>query len=107
MVAPDLLMTNRHVANYFVAGTGVESLEFKVGEDPGCDLKAEHGRSAERKLEFDGPVLMHPYWDIALIRVAGAPLQDVAPLVLRAERLAPLSVDAIRDLKISLPSFRS
>lgn len=86
VVGPDLLMTNRHVANYFVSGAGVDGLAFKPGEDPGCDLKAEHGSPAELLLELTGPVLMHPYWDVALVRVAGAPLAGIEPLTLRAER---------------------
>jgi endonuclease G len=90
VVGPDLLLTNRHVAKYFVQGIGTaDRLELDLAEEASCDLDAELGGVTTRILELDAPALVHPYWDVALLRVRGAPLADVEPLVLASERLEP------------------
>ncbi len=89
VVGPGLLLTNRHVAKFFVRGLGVTALELDLAEAASCDLDAELGGVTTRILEIDGPALMHPYWDAALLRVRGAPLADVEPLVLASRRIAP------------------
>lgn len=94
VVGEGLLMTNRHVAKYFVRGVGEQSdtqdaggsLVFVPGEDPSCDLKVEQGSSEKRLLSFARPVLMHPYWDVALLKVEGEALAGIAPLELTVER---------------------
>lgn len=88
VVGPGLLLTNRHVAKFFVRGLGVTALELDLDEAASCDLDAELGGVTTRLLDLDGPALMHPYWDVALLRVRGAPLADLEPLVLASRRIA-------------------
>lgn len=90
VVGPGLLLTNRHVAGRFVAGLGRQDpdeparLTFVSGREPSCDLKAEQENDDRVPLEVEGAVLMHPYWDIALLRVSGSALAEIEPLRLRS-----------------------
>ena len=71
VVGDDLMMTNRHVAELFATGLGGSGLRFITGRDAGIDFLRERG--SPRSLAFDvAEVLMiHPYWDMALLRVPG------------------------------------
>ena len=73
VVGPNLLMTNRHVAALFTVGLGRRNLRFTAG-DAAIDFKREltspeGDRSAT--LEVRGVVMIHPFWDMALLRVEG------------------------------------
>ena len=68
-------MTNRHVAALFTVGLGRRGLRFTAG-DAAIDFKreltsAEDDRSAY--IEVREVVMIHPYWDMALVRVEGLP----------------------------------
>lgn len=103
VVGPGLLMTNRHVAKYFVEGLGQAELELDLAEEASCDLDAEAGGVTTRILELDGAALMHPYWDVALLRVKGTPLADVEPLALASERVAPIDLYRLPVAVIGYP----
>ena len=66
MVGDGLVMTNRHVAGIFATGSGDRNLRFMSGE-AAIDFL--------RELRPDGPdaevrrmVMIHPYWDMAILR---------------------------------------
>jgi V8-like Glu-specific endopeptidase len=71
VVGPDLLMTNRHVAQIFVRGVGASHLQFLSGQSAVIDFYHENGRVESEVLAVEGVVMVHPYWDMALLRVRG------------------------------------
>jgi endonuclease G len=74
VVGPGLLMTNRHVARLFTDGLGTH-LTYHTGGSA-VDFKREDGTPASdtsARVEVMGVVMIHPYWDMALLRVAGLP----------------------------------
>ncbi len=73
VVGPGLVMTNRHVAEIFAEGLGDRRLSFRTGAAAGIDLKREHGRPAGTVLVVRKVVMIHPYWDMALLAVDGLP----------------------------------
>ena len=86
VVGDGLVMTNRHVAQLFAGGVGRGRLRFLPGQTAGFDPRREQPD------EPDGPtytvselVLIHPYWDMALLRVDGL---RVAPLRLAVDDVA-------------------
>jgi len=78
IVGQDLLMTNRHVAKLFASGVGSRDLRFTHD----ADVNFLHERDNPGTISFDlvEIVMIHPWWDMALLRVAG--LAGVAPLAL-------------------------
>lgn len=79
VVGDNLIMTNRHVAQIFSTGVGQKELRFIPGQTAGIDFKKEKGSEASRYLEAVEVVMVHPYWDMALLRVEGLPC-DLRPL---------------------------
>ncbi|MDT0353609.1 DNA/RNA non-specific endonuclease [Pseudonocardia charpentierae] len=73
VAGPGLLMTNRHVAELFASGLGRHRLQFQSGRGAKLDLKAERGGGAPTLLDVRGVVMIHPYWDMALLEVDGLP----------------------------------
>lgn len=79
VVGDDLLMTNRHVAELFASGLGDRSLTFRPGFTPASvDFGREIptvGRETRppEPLRVDEVVMIHPWWDCALLRVDGLP----------------------------------
>lgn len=89
LVGEGLLMTNRHVAEIFVDGLGVKRLRFKRG-DAAVDFRRERDMSENgHDTYFDvlDVVMVHPYWDMALLRIAGLPA-SYRPLTLATDELA-------------------
>ena len=75
LVGDGLLMTNRHVAELFVKGLGITRLRFNRG-DAAVDFRRERNTpndSRDTFFEVVEVVMVHPYWDMALLRVAGLP----------------------------------
>ena len=75
LVGDNLLMTNRHVAELFVQGLGVTRLRFNRGE-AAVDFRRERDTPEDSRdtfFEVVDVVMVHPYWDMALLRVAGLP----------------------------------
>lgn len=71
VVGKDLIMTNRHVASSFVTGLGQDHIEFQKKSRAMIDFKAEHKSSARRRLKIVDAVMIHPFWDMAILRVDG------------------------------------
>lgn len=77
IVGPDLLMTNRHVAEIFSQGLGRHRLQFRTGYSAICNCYHEYGGTKSEPLKVERVVMIHPYWDMALLRVKG--LTDERP----------------------------
>lgn len=69
VVGPGLVMTNRHVAEIFAAGIGVKHLRFRDGWRSAVDFKGERNRPDGPDLEVRRVLLIHPWWDMALLEV--------------------------------------
>ena len=82
VVGRGLVMTNRHVAELFCHGLGRRGLAFRRG-GARIHFGREHGAPArdEDMLLVEDVAMIHPYWDMALLRVAGLSAER-APLVL-------------------------
>jgi endonuclease G len=74
VVGPDLLLTNRHVAEFFVDGLGdAPALHFKPGVSASIDLKQEVSTLDSIRLTVVAPALVLDAWDAALLRLASLP----------------------------------
>lgn len=71
VVGEGLLMTNRHVAELFAEGVGLRGLKFISGLSGGIDFLRERRSLREDFLDFSAVVMIHPYWDMALVKVEG------------------------------------
>nr|WP_298101447.1 DNA/RNA non-specific endonuclease [uncultured Shinella sp.] len=102
IVGPNLLMTNRHVAQIFAMGLGERNLRFINGRAAGIDFRRDD--AAGTVFNILGIKMVHPYWDMAVLEVEGLPA-GITPL--------PLAVTDARDLfreevvVIGYPAFDS
>jgi endonuclease G len=85
IVGPNLMMTNRHVAEIFVRGVGrnPQRMAFVPGVTTAINFKREQGfrdDDGSGTMLITDIVIVHPYWDMALFRVDGA--IAVTPLTL-------------------------
>lgn len=76
IVGSNLMMTNRHVAEAFVRGTGRlrDQLSFIPGIESAIDFRRENEldpNDLSTSLRITDVVMVHPYWDMALFRVDG------------------------------------
>jgi endonuclease G len=70
VVGNGLVMTNRHVAEIFADGAGRRECVFRSGAQAGIDfLREVSGGTAFLKVE--SVVMIHPFWDMALLKVDG------------------------------------
>jgi endonuclease G len=83
------MMTNRHVAEIFTSGLGQQQLKFKSGLNAAIDFKREIVPSEPQLITVVQILMIHPYWDMALLQVSGLP--DQHPVL-------PLSVQHPEDL---------
>jgi hypothetical protein len=67
VVGSNLLMTNRHVAEIFSTGLGTRRLEFRSGLAASVDFKREILPSPPVLLDVRRVVMIHPFWDMALL----------------------------------------
>jgi endonuclease G len=81
VVGERLIMTNRHVAEIFSSGLGIRELNFKAGFRAGINFLHELNSPPGNTLMVKRIVLIHPYWDLALLSVDGLP-KEAAPLSL-------------------------
>jgi endonuclease G len=81
VVGKTLLMTNRHVAAIFASGLGRQNLLFIPGLGAAIDFKRERDRPDSVLVPVEEVVMIHPYWDMALLRVGALPAAQ-EPLVL-------------------------
>ena len=72
IVGDDALITNRHVAAIFATGVG-RSLQFQSGLGASVDFYRENGRTMSESLTVEEVLMIHPRWDMALLRVKGLP----------------------------------
>lgn len=89
LVGDGLMMTNRHVAQLFVGGLGMTTLHYTAG-DAAIDFKRERDTPAAESHPFQVQqvLMVHPFWDMALLRVAGLPAA-LKPLELATDEPAP------------------
>jgi endonuclease G, mitochondrial len=80
VVGKGLLMTNRHVAEIFSVGLGVDELSFRPGSTAAVDFRREVDRPESHPFSIARVAMIHPYWDMSLLVVEG--LDDVPPLTL-------------------------
>ena len=73
VVGENLLMTNRHVAQLFTKGLGTHLVYTPGGS--AIDFKREEGAThdASSRITVTSVVMIHPYWDMALVRVGELP----------------------------------
>jgi endonuclease G, mitochondrial len=102
VVGAGRVMTNRHVAEIFSNGLGDRSITFKAGLSSGFNLKRERGGGNGVTLNVVRVLLIHPYWDCAVIEVEGLP-PGAKPLVLSAE--APQALQNREIAVIGYPAF--
>jgi len=82
LVGPGILMTNRHVARLFAEGLGVDELIYQPGDalvDFRCDVDSDPAQASF--LTVERVLMIHPYWDMALVQVSGLP-PEYQPLTL-------------------------
>lgn len=87
VVGSGLVMTNRHVAEIFAQGVGDRGLSFVPDRRAGIDFRRDTG--AGTTLRVQRVLMIHPYWDMALLSVEGLP-SAILPL--------KLSLSDARDL---------
>lgn len=86
----NLLLTNRHVAEEFMAsGVNQFQLRFKPGMLGAVDLKEEVSSTVAKVLELTGEAAFSTEWDVAVIRVKSLPA-DIHPAPMEAEQPATL-----------------
>jgi endonuclease G len=104
VVGKNLLMTNRHVAEIFASGLGDRDIRFKAGLTAGIDFERERGDTASSIISIEKVVMIHPYWDMALLQVDGLSA-DHAPLLLSVAE--PESLVDTEIAVIGYPAFDS
>lgn len=102
VVGDGLLMTNRHVAGIFATGLGDRNLAFKAGHKAGIDFQRERGGTEGTTLLVRRVVMIHPYWDMAILEVEGLP-PDRKPLKLSVANVFDL--DGREIAVIGYPAF--
>jgi hypothetical protein len=80
IVGDGLLMTNRHVASIFAQGVGARDVHIPAGTETVIEF-SDDGKTQASSLRVRRVVLIHPHWDMALLKVEGLP-PDRRPLAL-------------------------
>jgi endonuclease G len=81
VVGTGIIMTNRHVAEIFARGLGDRRLDFIAGAKAGIDFGRELNTPTTPTLTVRRVLMIHPYWDMALLEVEGLDARH-APLKL-------------------------
>ena len=102
VVGENLLMTNRHVAEIFTSGLGDRKLTFKSGLSAGIDFVRERDSVASTVLAVRKVVMIHPYWDMALLQVEGLGADHVQ---LELSVRAPEEIVNTEVVVIGYPAF--
>ncbi len=102
VVGKNLVMTNRHVAGIFSNGVGTGTLSFKPGHRAGIDFLKELDRPQVAAFQVKRVVMVHPYWDMALLVVEELP-ENVKPLQLSLRDIAGNAM--IEVAAIGYPAF--
>lgn len=100
IVGDGVMMTNRHVAQLFAEGLGQEQLQFINGQTSNVNFTHELGQPVGIDFAVDDILMIHPFWDMALLEVSGL---EIPPLDILAENASDL---AGRDVAvIGYPAF--
>jgi endonuclease G len=102
VVGKNLVMTNRHVAAIFTAGVGTRRVTFKPGRKAGIDFKRELDRPTGPTLRVRRVLMVHPFWDMALLEVEGLPA-DIDALALSQREVSANQM--IEVAAIGYPAF--
>lgn len=86
VVGRGLVMTNRHVAEIFSTGLGGRNLSFKTGLGAGIDFVREQGRPQGQVFTVKRVVMIHPFWDMAILEVDGIDFNEGLALSLEDGR---------------------
>ena len=105
IVGPNLMMTNRHVAEAFVRGVGRlrNQLSFVPGIESAIDFRRENEldpNDLSTSLRLTDVVMVHPFWDMALFRVEGL---SVASGALKLSVRAPEDLTGRHIVAIGYP----
>jgi endonuclease G, mitochondrial len=109
IVGNGLIATNRHVAQLFSQGLGL-TIRYSEG-DAGINFKKEVDSDPSDRSAYVtvlGVEMIHPYWDMALVRVANLPTTSILPLSVKSpEDLVGRNIVAVgypaRDDRSDLP----
>ena len=82
VVGDGVMMTNRHVAQLFAQGLGRDRLQFVNGQSADVNFTHELGQEVGYDFVVESILMVHPYWDMALVEVSGL---DISPLGILAE----------------------
>lgn len=97
IVGKGLIATNRHVAQLFSQGLGL-TIRYKAG-DAAIDFKREVDTKDDDRsafLKVTGVEMIHPFWDMALLRVDNLPTTNMLRLSTKApEELVDRNIVAI------------
>lgn len=103
VVGDGILMTNRHVAELFVSGVGTRRISFQQDFKVGVDFRRERDRPQSEFFDIRNVLMIHPYWDMALLSVDGLDRAFRRPLRLTMTQSEDLSG---RDVAvIGYPAF--
>jgi hypothetical protein len=80
-VGERLFLTTRTLVQSFCSGVGVEPLVRLPDTEVSIALGAEQGTSDGLLLSLEAVVLVHPHWDVAVLRVQGDPESEPLPLL--------------------------
>lgn len=98
VVGPNLLMTNRHVGRIFTDGVGTKRLLYQP-DGAAVDFLREDGSSKAAVVRVTDVVMIHPYWDMALLEVDSLP-GNVVPL-----KLAAIDPERYRDRDVLIVGY--
>jgi len=101
VVAPDVLLTNRHVADFFIERSAA-GLQFKPGLSSALDFKQEVGIADAVPLRISAPIVILETWDAAILRVEPLPA-GVTPLPLAGS--APPDVEGRLATVVGYPAM--
>ena len=102
VVAQDLLLTNRHVAEFFVDGPPGTTLQFKPGMTSNVDLKQEVASADSITVRVTAPAVILDNWDAALLRIEPLPA-GVQPLSLAGA--PPPSIESRLVVVVGYPAL--
>jgi len=86
VVGKGLVMTNRHVAEIFGSGLGTRALAFKPDRKAGLDFLREQGQPTGTVFAVTRVVMIHPFWDMAILAVDGLEQRPILRLSLNDAR---------------------
>ena len=101
IVGDGLVMTNRHVAQVFASGLGCRGVVIHDGQKVGVDFVRERNRTGSEYVDVERVEMIHPYWDMALLRVSS--LAGRSPLRLLA--VPPGDLKGRRVIVVGFPAF--